>query len=236
MEDLTMKLGLLMEAAQAQQALAAAVLQQLREHTGGLDAIVREEIRGTLIEELTALGDDSRRAAQTLRGLSHVASLRVAAWSVGVTALSAAIPFGVAWWMLPLARRGRALRTARDELTTISRGSPSRADTLSCDTAERLDGCACASTAARRCTVKRRTTWWSRAIERGRRGNGVEGLVAARRCAAAHRLLRAAARIIRYSQARRASPRGQACTARGRTAPSSRSYAADTGRRPGRGL
>jgi len=45
MEDLTMKLGLLMEAAQAQQALAAAVLQQLREHTGGLDAIVREEIR-----------------------------------------------------------------------------------------------------------------------------------------------------------------------------------------------
>ena len=45
MEDLTMKLGLLMEAAQSQQALAAAALQQLREHTGGLDAIVREENR-----------------------------------------------------------------------------------------------------------------------------------------------------------------------------------------------
>src|ERR1700716_2371446 len=112
-----MKLGLLMEAAQAQQALAAAALQQLREHTGGLDAIVREEIRGTLIEELTALGDDSRRAAQTLRGLSHVASFRVAAWSVGVTALSAAIPFGVAWWMLPSRAETAARRAARAALT-----------------------------------------------------------------------------------------------------------------------
>jgi hypothetical protein len=118
LEDLTMKLGLLMEAAQAQQALAAAALQQLREHTGGLDAVVREEIRSTLIEELTALGDDSRRAAQTLRRLKHVASLRVAAWSVGVTALSAAIPFGVAWWMLPSRAEVAVLRTARDELTT----------------------------------------------------------------------------------------------------------------------
>jgi hypothetical protein len=118
LEDLTMKLGLLMEAAEAQQALAAAALERLREHTGGLDAIVREEIRTTLIEELTALGDDSRRAAQTLRGLNHVASLRVAAWSVGVTALSAAIPFGVAWWTLPSRADVTAMRTTRDELTT----------------------------------------------------------------------------------------------------------------------
>src|SRR5260370_16888525 len=122
-----MKLGLLMEAAEAQQALAAAALERLREHTGGLDAIVREEIRSTLIEELTALGDDSRRAAQTLRGLNHVASLRVAAWSVGVTALSAAIPFGVAWRVLPSRGEVAAMRTTRDELTTAIARLPQHA-------------------------------------------------------------------------------------------------------------
>ena len=136
-----MKLGLLMEAAEAQQALAAAALERLREHTGGLDAIVREEIRTTLIEELTALGDDSRRAAQTLRGLNHVASLRVAVWSVGVTALSAAIPFGVAWWTLPSRADVTAMRTTRDELTTnIARLSQQggRVELRRCGAARRL--------------------------------------------------------------------------------------------------
>ena len=115
-EDLTLKLGLLMEAAETQQALAGAALERLREHTAGLDAIVREEIRGTLIEELSALGEDSARAAQCLRGLKRVATLRVAAWSVGITALSAAIPFGVAWWLLPTRADIAALRGTRAEL------------------------------------------------------------------------------------------------------------------------
>jgi hypothetical protein len=112
-----MKVGLLMEAAEAQQALAGAALERLREHAAGLDGIVREEIRSTLIEELGALDEDSRRAAQSLRALRQAASLRLAAWSVGVTALSAAIPVGIGWWLLPSRAEVSALRAARVELS-----------------------------------------------------------------------------------------------------------------------
>jgi hypothetical protein len=107
-EDLSMKVGLLMEAAESQQALAAAALERLREHAAAIDGIVREEIRSTLIEELAALEEDSRRAAQSLRALKQAASARLAAWSVGLTALSASIPFGAAWWLLPSRHSRRA--------------------------------------------------------------------------------------------------------------------------------
>jgi hypothetical protein len=113
-----MKVGLLMEAAETQQALAAAALERLREHAAGLDGIVREEIRSTLIEELAALDEDSRRAAQSLRALKQAASLRLVAWSAGVTALSAAIPFGLGWWLLPSHAELAALRATRAELST----------------------------------------------------------------------------------------------------------------------
>lgn len=117
MEDLSLKLGLLMEAAEAHQALAEEALERLREHTGGLDAIVREQIRSTLIEELGALGEDSRRAAHGLRALRQAATLRLAAWSVAVTAVSAVIPFGAAWWLLPSRSEIASLRATREELT-----------------------------------------------------------------------------------------------------------------------
>lgn len=111
-----MKLGLLMETAEAHRAFAEAALERLREHTAGLDAIVREEIRATLTEELSALGEDGRRAAQSLRALKRAASLRLAAWSIAVTALSAAIPFAAAWWVLPSRAEIASLRATRDEL------------------------------------------------------------------------------------------------------------------------
>jgi hypothetical protein len=116
LEDFTMKLGLLMEAAQAQQAAIATTLERLREHTAGLDSVVREEIRATLVEELAALATDSRRAAQALRGLERVANLRVAAWGVAVTTLSAVVPMGIAWWVLPSHGQLAALVARRDEL------------------------------------------------------------------------------------------------------------------------
>jgi len=76
-EDETLKLGLLMEAAQAQQTLAATALDRLREHTAGLDRVVREEIRATLLEEMQALDEESRRAAEALRRLQRTANLRL---------------------------------------------------------------------------------------------------------------------------------------------------------------
>ena len=122
MEDDTLKLGLLMEAAQSHQTLAATTLDRLREHTAGLDAIVREEIRATLLEELRALGDDSRSAAEALRRLQRTANLRLVAWSAAVVSLTAAVPCAITWWCLPTRAEIQALGAKRDELTAnISR-------------------------------------------------------------------------------------------------------------------
>jgi len=116
MEDETLKLGLLMEAAQAQQALAATSLDRLREHTSGLDAIVREEIRATLLEEMQALSDEGQRAAEALRRLQRSANLRLIAWSVAVLSAAVLLPCAIVWWLLPTGAEILALTARRDEL------------------------------------------------------------------------------------------------------------------------
>jgi hypothetical protein len=118
MEDNTLRLGLLMEAAQAQQALAETTLEKLNAHMRGLDDIVRDEIRRTLVEELQVLGNEGRRAAEALRGLGRSANLRVSLWSVGITLLCTAIPLSAAWWFLPSQGELVALRSKRDELAS----------------------------------------------------------------------------------------------------------------------
>jgi len=117
MEDETLKLGLLMEAAQAQQTVAATTLDRLREHTAGLDAIVREEIRATLLEEMRALSEDSRLAAEALRRLQRTANLRLIVWSTVVLTMVALVPCAIAWWLLPTRAEIQALGAERDELT-----------------------------------------------------------------------------------------------------------------------
>jgi hypothetical protein len=140
-EEDTMKFGLLMEAAQAQQTLAAAALERLREHTAGLDAIVREEIRSTLLEEMRALAEDSQRAAEALRGLQRSASARAVAWSVAVTALAGVMPLALAWWTLPTRADVAALSSKRDALTAnIARlvREGGHVELRHCGTAQRL--------------------------------------------------------------------------------------------------
>ncbi len=117
LEDETLKLGLLMEAAQAQQTLAATTLDRLREHTAGIDAIVREEIRATLLEEMRALDEDSRRAAEALRRLQRTANLRLILWSAAILSLTSLLPCALAWWLLPTRAEIQALGLKRDELT-----------------------------------------------------------------------------------------------------------------------
>ena len=112
-----LKLGLLMETADTQQRMAAAALEQLQSHAEGLDAIVRDEIRATLVEELRKLSGDIQRAAQSLHALRHAANLRLLAWSVGVMTLSAAVPIGLARWLLPTRGEVAELAAARDQLT-----------------------------------------------------------------------------------------------------------------------
>ena len=111
-----MKLGLLLEGAHANQALAETVLDKLKVHVSELESIARQEIRSTLVEELSSLDEESRRAADTLRRLRHVANLRVALWTLGMAALSCAVPLGAAWWVLPSRGEIAALTARRDRL------------------------------------------------------------------------------------------------------------------------
>lgn len=136
-----MKLGLLLEGAHAHQTLAETTLEKLKGHVAELEGIAREEIRATLLEELHALGEDSRRAAQTLRQLRHAANLRVSLWSLGMALLSCAVPLGIAWWILPsrsevarLTERREALEGSIARLTQMG----GRMELRRCGTAQRL--------------------------------------------------------------------------------------------------
>jgi hypothetical protein len=112
-----MKLGLLLESAQAHQTLAESVLEKLKAHVLDLEGIAREEIRHTLLEELHAVGEDARRATDTLRALRHAADLRVVIWTLVMAALSCAVPAAVGRWILPTHDEIAALSARRDELT-----------------------------------------------------------------------------------------------------------------------
>lgn len=111
-----MKLGLLLESAHAHQTLAEGVLEKLKSHVGELAGIAREEIRATMLEELNALGEDSRRAAETLRRLRYVADLRMVLWTLAMAALSCAVPMGAAFWLFPSRNEVVVLSARRDAL------------------------------------------------------------------------------------------------------------------------
>jgi hypothetical protein len=116
MNDEAMKLGLLMEAAQAQQRLGQESLERLAAHIKDLDVIVRDEIRRTVVEELGSIANESQRAAVSLRNLRRSANLRVLLWTVSIAAVCSAVGMGEAYWMLPSQRDMTALRARRDTL------------------------------------------------------------------------------------------------------------------------
>jgi uncharacterized protein YPO0396 len=116
LSDETMKLGLLMEAAQAQQGLSQESLERLSAHVRDLQAIVRDEIRRTVAEELGNLAAESRRASESLQRLRRAANLRALLWTVSVAAICSGVAMGEAWWVLPSQRQLAALRSRRDAL------------------------------------------------------------------------------------------------------------------------
>ncbi len=89
MIDEAMKIGLLMEAAQAQQRLGQESLERLAQHTRDLDMIVRDEIRRTVAEALGSLASESRRATESLRRMRRAANLRTLLWTVSMRNRSA---------------------------------------------------------------------------------------------------------------------------------------------------
>jgi hypothetical protein len=122
MTDEAMKLGLLMEAAHAQQHLGQESLERLAAHVRDLDVIVRDEIRRTVAEELGTVASESRRAMQSLQSLRRSANVRVLLWTVAIATVCAAVAVGEARWMLPSRQEMAALRAQRDALAAnISR-------------------------------------------------------------------------------------------------------------------
>jgi hypothetical protein len=116
MDDTTMKLGLLMEAAQAHQKAAESSLRKLKTTTSELAAIVREEVHRAALEELHSLEIDSKRAREALHAVRRTANVRTLLWSLGTTLLCSAIPLGLACWLIPSHSEIAALRAKHDEL------------------------------------------------------------------------------------------------------------------------
>jgi pyruvate-formate lyase len=118
MDDTTMKVGLLMEAAHAQQRSAAASLKKLKAVANDLAGIVREEVRNGVIEEFQSLAADSKRASDALHEVQRTANVRGLVWSVGITTLCSAIPLVMTCWIIPSRGEIAALRAKHDELAT----------------------------------------------------------------------------------------------------------------------
>ncbi len=118
MDPDTLKLGLLMEAAQSNQKVVAGSLRKLRAASGDIVSVVREEVRRSLCEELRSLEAEARQAADSLHALKRSANMRVLIWSICITAISTIVPLGLACWVIPSRAEIDALRARRDELAT----------------------------------------------------------------------------------------------------------------------
>jgi hypothetical protein len=116
MDDSTMKLGLLMEAAQAHQKAADSSLRKLKAATTDLATVVRDEVHRVLLEELHSLAADSKRACEALHAVRRAANVRILSWSLAITLLCSAIPLGLACWVVPSRGDIAALRAKHDEL------------------------------------------------------------------------------------------------------------------------
>ncbi len=114
--DDTLKLGLLMEGAQAHQALAAENLQRLQAHVRDLDMVVRDEIRRTLLDELQAVSTESQAAVQALRRAARLAHTRLLTFGLALVLLATAIAIVAFSWAMPSAAELAALRSQRTDL------------------------------------------------------------------------------------------------------------------------
>ena len=116
MDEATIRIGLLTEAAQQHQQLAEAGLARLEQQLRELDSAVREEVRRSLQGELFALTSESRRTAAALAAARRVVSVSAALWSILVTVSCCAAMVGAVLWWLPSRPEVETLRVKRDGL------------------------------------------------------------------------------------------------------------------------
>jgi hypothetical protein len=115
MDQETMKMGLLMEAAQTQQRLADSSLRKLKVQASELTVAVADEVRRALAGELQTLTSDTRAASDALRGLRRGVGLRLGLLSLALSALCTALALAVASWVLPSRSELAVLRARHDE-------------------------------------------------------------------------------------------------------------------------
>jgi hypothetical protein len=141
MDEQTMKLGLLMEAAQSHQRLAEGSLKRLKIRSQDLAEAVREEVHRTLVTELRNLSGETERAVAALQAVGRAANLRITFWTLGITLLSVAIPLALVLWLLPSPSEIHALTAKHAELTakiTLLEQRGARIDLRRCGEGERL--------------------------------------------------------------------------------------------------
>ena len=137
----TMKVALLMEAAQAQQRLSQESLDRLAVHTRDLDALVRDEVRRTVSEALGNVATESRRAIDALQRMRRAVHVRTLLWTVFIATICSGVAMGEAWWILPSRGEIAALGARRDALAANVARLEQRGgmvDIRSCGTLARL--------------------------------------------------------------------------------------------------
>ncbi len=137
MDQDSVKLGLLIEAAQTHERLAEAAIAKLNEHTQGLETVVRDQIQRVLADGLRNVRAETQGAVEALQRAKRAANARVTLWTLGLTAISAGIALFVAWWVLPTPAEIATLRTQRDELASniaVLNQRGARADVRQCGT------------------------------------------------------------------------------------------------------
>jgi hypothetical protein len=104
MDQDSVKLGLLIETAERHQKLAAAAITTLSEQTQGLEAMVRDQIRRAVVEEMKTVRAETQSAVEALQSVKRAANARVTLWTLGLTAISVGVALFVAWCVLPTPR------------------------------------------------------------------------------------------------------------------------------------
>lgn len=138
MDEDSLKLGLLLETAQTHQKLADALIEKLKAHTQGLEAVVRDQIQRALGEELAELERQANEAAAALAAMRRAANWRQVLLGGVLAVVVAAITLGGFWLLAPSREEILKLRAERAELQSAidllaSRGG--RADFKSCGVA-----------------------------------------------------------------------------------------------------
>ena len=118
MDDESVKLGFLMETAQSHQKTVEALFAKLKEHTQGLDAVVRDQIRHVVADELKSVRAETQGAVEALQALKRAANVHVTFWTLGATAIALSAALFVVWWVLPSPAEIAALRSERDALSS----------------------------------------------------------------------------------------------------------------------